>query len=346
MKELFSDLQNYWDRKRQDSIYVSIARGIILLAGGLLIAHGLRIQNYLVLILGLISIVFYIKLEYDKLKLEKDFPVKILDHLNAKSDLVEVKKDLIRKNRIDKYISKSIIALNGSTCPILFAPNDEICRQNLDKGLKEILRDLIQHLNYLLDIDESDYTFGVFINGYFKTIDTYIENTKLEEFGSFVVLRDDLGLEDQMPKDLTDITKSLDNTLTLHQTFIQTINHSKFVTECIDLDQIGHRIISAPVPSCTKTCDGIIFIIHQNQDEPIKDIENVLDIFGGIVSNWIAKYNSCVWDDFNRKKSKFLNQEIPEFCINEDDIVRCNVCFEDLRIEASEKILKYIESQN
>jgi len=329
MKQLYTQLQSYWDRKKKDSIYVSIARALILFAGGIIVTHGLREDNYLIVLLGIVCSGIYIKLEYDRLQLEKDFPIKILDHLNASSELEATKKDLKRKNRIDKFIAKSIEGLNNSTCPILFSPNDDICRQDLQIGLNKILQDLVQKMNYLLDIDESDFTMGVFINGYFKKIEAYQQDSKLEEFGSFVLLRDDFELEQFMPKDMTDITKSNGNILTLHKVFIQTINHSEYVTDCIDLGQIGHTIISAPIPSCTKNSDGIIFIIHQNQEVPIQDLENILQIFGGITSNWISKYNSCVWDDFNRKKSQFLNQEIPGFCVTEDDIIRCNVCYED-----------------
>lgn len=328
MKKLYQDIQNYWNRKKADSIYVSIIRAIILFAGGILITHGLRESSIMFGLIGVILTLLYTRLEYQRMKIEEDFPIKILDHLTASEELATSKKELKRKIIIDKYISNSIVGLNNSTCPVLFSPNSEICKQDLAIGLKDILEDIVQRINYVLDIDESEFTIGVFINGYFKKILDYKEGTKLEQHGSFFVLRDDLNLKNELPPDITDISKSYNNALNIHKTIIETINHSKYVTDCIDLNEIGHTIISSPIPSCSNTPDGVIFVLHQNQTTPIpSDLKEVLKIYGGLVSNWISKYNSCVWEDFERKKRKFYDVQENDLCIEVSDVITCSVCF-------------------
>src|SRR4051812_34378847 len=125
MKHLYQKLHGYFEFERSDNIIRSIFQSLVLLTSGALL--GLILADFSAtpikvswsnIILCLITVVIYVYLEHRRLRREKSFPVSILEHLNAASDLEEVKKQYNRKKKIDEYIDHSIQSLNSNTCPV------------------------------------------------------------------------------------------------------------------------------------------------------------------------------------------------------------------------------------
>lgn len=309
MNELYSKLDNYFKFEKSDSIIVSIIKSIILLVSGgyfgLIIKElnsSPQIINYVHITIFLLGISTFIYIEFKRLRKEKNFPISILNHLNATEELRILNEKYQRKSKIYEYIDLSIQSLNSNTCPVLSSETDNVlCHQDLNIGLKKVLNDLVERPNYFLDVDKTKFTVGT----YLKYILDKQNNTSLNPRNEKTfIFRDDLLLTELIPLSFEQINSTELESFQLQTAMLEVLNFDKFLCKQININSENYTIVCSPIPNVCEDCppEGIIFAIYKGSDNCQNDIDNVLLIFGRILSNWISKYNECVSrDDYSKK---------------------------------------------
>lgn len=320
MKDLYQKIQGYFDLERSDNIVRSIFQSLVLLTSGAFLGliltdlsatpSKVKWQN---IVLCLIATVAYVYLEYRRLRKEKSFPITILQHLNATSDLDEVRKQYNRKTKVDEYIDHSIRSLNSNTCPVSLPAEDfTICHQDLNAGLKNVLLDVVEKPHYVFDVDKSKFLVGTYLRKIYNPVPLMGEINAEEKF---FIFRDDFNFSDYFPFSLYTISDKPD-TFNIQTSIIESINLEKYVCKDVIFNNKHFTFISSPIPNVCESCppDGAIFCIYEGVEKCPSDIENVLLIFARIVSNWISKFNDCVLREKNpsqEKLSKRTEAEIP-----------------------------------
>jgi len=304
MKETYSKLQKYFAFDKQDAIFQSILKSLLLLIGGAFLGAFIRDLsastprfNWIFFLIVISALAIFIYLEVRRLKREKNFPLGILDHLTALYDLDELKKRYNRKVKIDEYIDKSIQSLNANTCPVVYMqPENQLCHQDLQAGLRNVIEDFIEKTHYFLDLDKSKFTVGVYLDNIYdpnsKPGDLNIEEKNF-------LFRDDLKLSDLIPDPLYGIEKENEERFNFQTALIKSYNLSKYLCTKIVVSDKPITLISSPIPNVCENCpaDGVIFCVFEGHDLCPTDVENVLLIQGRILSNWVSKFNDCVFKE-------------------------------------------------
>lgn len=316
MNGLYNKLENYFQFEKADAILISIAKSILLIISGAY--FGLFIKeinaepaeyNYNHLIFAIIGISICMYIEYRRLKKEKNFPVSILEHLKASEELQNLRNLYSRKNKIYEYIDNSIQSLNSNTCPILGVPENDLCHQDLSSGLLGVLSDLVERPNYFLNIDETKFTVGV----YLETVNDRNSNVgHLQYSEKFFILRDDLLLNDLFPESLFNMESEEEEYFQIQTAIMESKKFDKYLCKALKLTNRNLTIVCSPITNVCEDCppEGVIFTIYTEEKECSPDMENVFQIFGRIVSNWISKYNDCVRSSKNIKvEEKHIHKE-------------------------------------
>jgi hypothetical protein len=309
MNELYTKLDKYFRHEKSDSIFITIIKSLILLVSGGYFGLTIKelnsnpqiidIKHIGIVICGILSFVF---IEYRRLKKEKNFPISILNHLKATEELKNLKEKYVRKSKIYEYIDLSIQSLNSNTCPVLYSETENIlCHQDLNIGLKKVLNDLVERPNYFLEVDRTKFTIGTYI----KHILDKKSNTSLNPNNEKTfIFRDDLLLTELIPDSFDQINSTELESFQIQTAMLEVLNFDKFLCKQIEINSENYTIVCSPIPNVCEDCppEGIIFAIYKGTDNCQNDIDNVLLIFGRILSNWISKYNECISRDDKTKK--------------------------------------------
>lgn len=305
---LYEKLDKYFNYERVNSIFTTILKSIILLTCGGLFGYILReylVSGNIKIVVSLIFLLLlttYIVLETIRLSKERNFPIGILQHLKATEELQESKKKIERHNKVFEFIDNSIRSLNSNTCPIAFGePSNELCHQNLSDGLKGVLNDLVERTNYYFDVDKSKFTIGV-----------YLENIMLENNSNITqesknfIFKDDLRLVENSPIDSTHFNSENDLQFKILTKFLESISFSRYLEENINAENRNLLIICSPIPNVCESCPpiGVIYAIYEGCDRCSTDSENVMLINGRLLSNWISKYEDCLYKTYETQNEK------------------------------------------
>lgn len=300
MKDLYNKIEKYFQFEKSDSVFVTLFKSLVLLASGGYFGLILRELNsdpqvvsyrhIAFLILGLATFIY---IEYRRLKKEKNFPVTILEHLNAIEELKELKEKHSRKTKLYDFIDNSIQSLNSNTCPVILTPDNFLCHQDLELGLKSVLVDLVERPHYILDVDQTKFTIGTFIK------DILDKNSQIGQITSVektFIFRDDLNITHNLPQTPFQLNSEQVGSFQFQTALLEGLNFNKFLCKSIVLDNQPYTLVCSPIPNVCEACppDGIVFSLFKGTECCSTDIESVLLIFGRILSNWIAKYNDCV----------------------------------------------------
>ncbi|TCN59619.1 hypothetical protein D0809_06845 [Flavobacterium circumlabens] len=307
MNELYNKLETYFQFEKADSIVISISKSILLIISGAYFGLFLKeinsepaIYRFNHLIYAVIGVIICMYIEYRRLKKERNFPVSILEHLKASEELQNLRNLYSRKIKIYEYIDNSIQSLNSNTCPILGGSENDLCHQDLSSGLLGVLTDLVERPNYFLNIDETKFTVGVYLEN------IHDRNSKIGELQSsekFFILRDDLEINDQFPESLFNMESEEEEYFQIQTAIMESKKFDKYLCKRLTLSTRNLTIICSPITNVCEDCppDGVIFTIYTEEKQCSPDMENVFQIFGRIVSNWISKYNDCVRSSKNIK---------------------------------------------
>lgn len=313
MKDLYQKLENYYQFEKSDSVFITLFKSILLLTcGGFfgLILRELNTEpveiNWFHILFFLIGISIFTYIEYRRLRKEKNFPVSILQHLNASEELKDLRDKHSRKTKLYDYIDNSIQSLNSNTCPVTFEDDNFLCHQDLEQGLRSVLYDLIERPNYILNIDDTNFTVGTFVK---DILDKQSNVGQLTTTQKIFLFRDDLQIAEFLPENPYELNSEFEASFQFQTAILEGLSFNKFICKEFSIGEIKYSLICSPIPNVCENCppEGIIFCIYKNCEKCSVDIDSVLLIFGRILSNWISRYNDCVR---NEKKIKLSENHI------------------------------------
>lgn len=355
MKELLNNLNEIIDGKEEDTLMLSIIEAILLFVSGIAITYGINNSKTGFVIGGVCTLIGFIILKYKSLSKTTSTAKEIVNHLITKDDYDIVKYKYQRRIKLDEYIDNSIQSLNNSTCPIISKRKADVCDQNLQEGINNVLKDFIEKPGFFLNTHEPNYSIGLLINGVFERPQDYVQGQKIQLNDEILKLRDDLNIWHLIPKNMGDTSRYSGTTLSIFTQILSTNRNNNFVTNCIDINDIGHTLVTSPVLS---VCDGrqaagVLFILFPDQCDIPEDVEETIQILGRITSNWISKYNLCVIEHFEYLKAQSLSNEVDTWkqWLESEEIDCCSVCppkevlFEEMKSggHISEKAVEIIE---
>lgn len=321
MKDLYNKIENYFQFEKADSVYVTLFKSLLLLVSGGYFGLILRELNSDPQVINLKHIGFilvgistFLYIEYRRLRKEKNFPVTILEHLTATEELKTLKEKYSRKNKLYDFIDNSIQSLNSNTCPVMLTPDNFLCHQDLEAGLKNVLIDLVERPHYILNVDQAKFTVGAFIKELLDKNSPVEQTANLEQT---FVFRDDLNLINYLPENPYQLDTEQEGSFQFQTATLEVLNFNKFLCKTIVLDNQTFTLICSPIPNVCESCppEGIIFVIYKGTECCSKDIASVLLIFCRILSNWVAKYNDCVRREKHIKLNDIHNHkkvEVPK----------------------------------
>ncbi len=296
VKSLLKRIQDYFNFDQSDSIFRSIAKSLILVICGSFLGFIIKeIQtndiNFKHIIIFTCLLITYIYIEYRRLNKEKNFPITILEHLTATIELSNLSKNSARKEKIYEYIASSILSLNENTCPISNENENTFCQQDLKNGLETVLSDIINQTHYVLDINVSKFTVGIFLSDLW-VIDS--EGTFNKKDSAFI-FRDDLSITNYIPEQLSQNDEKDETNFLIQKSMQESLHFSHFTNQKIDSKNFKGNILCSPIVNVCEDCPpyGIIFCFYNGNHEIPNDVDGILLIYGRILSNWISKYIDC-----------------------------------------------------
>jgi hypothetical protein len=300
--------------------------GTIIVEGVLVIVIGVASNkveatfNYWTGILIACSLV-YIFLLTIKAAYQFKFPSSIVDELISKRQLEEKNKLFDRQKAINEYINSAIQGLNKQTCFIeIQSDREHLCDKELEFRLTELLQPIVSYTHVILDTStEKKFTIGIHLDAYQKFPNNYDDITIEEkEYGTtisdwesisdngLIILRDELGLVDLLPKRLVDEERISGASYEIQTAIKRTLNNLTFnIHDFTSNDKKYSIICSEILEVCSDDyVNGVLFIIHNQGIQFPNDVPEVLRIFNRVTANYVSKYNSCIVDEIISKKRK------------------------------------------
>lgn len=249
------------------------------------------------------------------------FPSSIVDELISKKQLEEKNKLFDRQKAINEYINSAIQGLNKQTCFIeIPSDREHLCDKELEVRLTELLQPIVSYTDVILDTStEKKFTIGIHLDAYQKFPNSY-DNITIEEteYGTsisdwepisdkgLIILRDELGLVDLLPKGLVDEERISGASYEIQTAIKRTLNNLTFNTHDFTYNDKKYSIICSEILEvCSDDyVNGVLFIIHNQGIQFPTDVPEVLRIFNRVTANYVSKYNSCIVDEIISKKKK------------------------------------------
>lgn len=300
--------------------------GTIIVEGILVIVIGVASNkveatfNYWTGILIACSLV-YIFLIAIKAAYQFKFPSSIVDELISRRQLEEKNKLFDRQKAINEYINSAIQGLNKQTCFIeIPSDREHLCDKELEVRLTELLQPIVSYTDVILDTStEKKFTIGIHLDAYQKFPNNYDDITiKETRYGTsisdwepisdegLIILRDELGLIDLLPKGLVDEVRISGASYEIQTAIKRTLNNLTFNTHDFTYNDKKYSIICSEILEvCSDDyVNGVLFIIHNQGIQFPTDVPEVLRIFNRVTANYVSKYNSCIVDEIISKKRK------------------------------------------
>jgi len=266
---------------------------------------GVDSYTWLLWLLG----VFYVILLALKIWAQKLCPPALVEELNAKVSLNQAKAEVARKETIDAYVAHAICALNKRTCAINSQVEDQLCNTAIVSGLVEVLDPLINTPQYILDCNKSKFTISTVIS-HLHALESPNAITA-DYIHSILNFRDDLEITGYLNANVLDESNLTGVSLQIQNLIRTARNDNKLCSGNITASGRKAFIICSPIPLVCEigAAGGVILMAHEGTCELPNDIENVLLIFGRIVSNWLSKYDDCVRDRVIKKNMQIQERE-------------------------------------
>ncbi|MDL2319662.1 hypothetical protein LJC45_00820 [Alistipes sp. OttesenSCG-928-B03] len=238
----------------------------------------------------IVSLLVYVVLKVINIVNSVKYPGSIVDELKAREELEENKKLFDRQNAVYEYIKGAVIGFNAITCKITDDDND-LCNQALKTGLNEVFANVANHSNVIFNAPlESDFTIGCYLDSYY----TYPD--EVSQRGVFII-KDDLDLNSCIPSDIMDIDNAQEATFEIQTSINICFNNASASETDFELSDRNYTIRTYPIYEvCCDNSIGVLFIVSQSGIEVPQDVADIIDIFNRIATNYLSRYNQCVWD--------------------------------------------------
>lgn len=268
------------------------------------------------IITGVAASIIYLPLLIIKVRTQWILPDQIFEHLEAKIELNAIKQELARKEAIDGFIDQAIKTLNSATCKIS-SIEDALCESAMSDGISAVLSPLINRTQIVLDCNTAKFTVGALVRHYQKS------NGEPEDVIEWLILRDDVGLGQEITTNPWSTRFSTGTALQIRQAFEIVLNENRIVECPLILKENTFQIVCSPIPLvCNESISGgVLCIIQECTKPPPKDVANILLIFGRIAANWLSKYDECIWNQYHDEKTSQTNSETSEKSNNKPAVV-------------------------
>ena len=215
-------------------------------------------------------------------------------------EALKLEKSKERNSLINDAISDTIVGLNSQTCTLHEKEDpfpeiiEKLCDKDVEDGLIRILSPFASEIYTIIQGHNPLITIGA----YFRNVAQ--EPTEVHESASdkamLFVIKDDNNIKSKVPSNLLEdsmITGDLQN---LQQLFETCLRNNRFVKSQITLFLENYSIIVSPIPfACDENdASGAVFLLLKNDVFP-NDIEKIIKIFTRLLTNWMYKYNNCVY---------------------------------------------------
>lgn len=217
----------------------------------------------------------------------------------AEIERIKVEKSKGRSGLINDAISKTIVGLNNQTCSLsareeIDEITNKLCDKDVEEGLTQILTPLIAEIYTIIEDEDSEILIGTYFNDIAQ--DRAGDNSLPPSIPYYITVKDDIGLKNRIPSTIVNDDSITGDLLKLQQIFETCLKNNRFVIQDIILFQESYKIVISPIPYVCDESDanGATMFILKNSDFP-KDFEKIIKIFNRLLSNWMYKYNSCVY---------------------------------------------------
>jgi hypothetical protein len=291
---LFDSLKKYVSRISW--LFTLLETAIALLLGGLVGAQISGQDHWKALA---VTAVVYLALLIAKFATQRLFPTAVVEELKSKRELELTEKQLARRDTLSGFIEHSITELNVQTCAISSETSPELCSQDLEQGLGQVLEPLISRTHYLCDCNASAFLVACFV--------TYQAPEPKGYVREYIVFRDDLAVGGMLKEDLLKDYTLKGSELDLQKVLQKAFNENALADGSFIHNGKTLRVSASPIPSVcdTSEADGLIILILPGCHSWPSDLGSTLRIFGTIVANWLSKYSECV---ANREDKKNENK--------------------------------------
>lgn len=294
--------------------------GTIVLEGILVILIGVasnKVTDEFNLWLGVLIFcsILYLLLAGLRAVYQIKFPGSIVEELDSKRKLELNEHTLDRQKLINDYINQVIGKLNSQTCIIGLQGDENLCDQELQVRLNDLLNPVIKNSNIILDSPKAQsITLGLYLSFYRKfprnyndlkyieidddRIDLHQDSHELITDKGILILEDDLNLIRYLPKDLLENNDVQGESLEIQSTIRRSFNNNQFFRHNFVSEGNNFTIICSEIPEvCSEDPTGVMFVIVKADCVCPDDLPYIFKIFNRLTSNYVYKYNDCIISD-------------------------------------------------
>ena len=255
----------------------------------------------------ILSIIVLIITYYRRFNFLRKFPHSLVESVQRDVEqkdlelrISEFEKEKERMIVITNSISDTIGGLNDHTCTLnakidpLEEVTEKLCDSDVKEGLIKILSPFLKEIYSIVQSHSVKITLGVF----FEELAQDLRNKENWEYALpiLTIIKDENNLETQIPSDIMRNKNASGDLLKLQQILETCVRNNRFVNTENDLFGESFKIAASPIPlACNeKYSSGSSLIIIRGAIFP-NDLDRIMMIFNKILSNWVYKYNQCVY---------------------------------------------------
>jgi len=260
----------------------------------------------------LVSILIYAAIKLFKIINDSIFPEQATDSISKSYELTKSKTQNIRKDTINESFTQTLRVLNNTTCDYLNdSVSDDLVKSTVEDGLRVLLKSFLNNLNTILEIDNSKYTVGAYIQNLLimpEESNRVGEGENIPTIDGLYIIEDSLNVEQIcIPRDLFATTEHPDCVVDIKANLQKAMNKKGFHS--------GHFIESEcdfsincnyiPVYCNEEEVAGCLFIVSEKLNKTPYDLKSILDVYCRIISNWIMNRENCVVSKVNHVVSNY-----------------------------------------
>ena len=236
----------------------------------------------------------------------KTFPGSIADEFKSERELDGLKKDSDRQKVFGEFIVMSLHRLNSGTCALNYDPDTHLCDTGIQVGISNLIEPIIKNANFLLKTTNTEFTVGIYLDNYSSLVNC------LEDERGVIILEDALQKEDLKYKDLFHDAYLDGEQLQIQIGLKYSFSNKKYYSNTYEVGVGKYTIICSPFSYACNENDtlGVLFFVSKEIKEIPVDVDTKLRIFGGVISNWIYRYNQCINERCSRKKEEHVPEPI------------------------------------
>ena len=317
-KKTIENLERWIKVIHQSTYFVVILEVVIVLIIGVASSNVTSADNSSFWLILLISLgIVYLVLSIIKFAYTKSFPLSIVNELTAEKDLELAESAIERKDAINRYISKTVIDLDKTSCNIIFPEEEQkeegywvkYSDKDFETQLTSVMKTFNDSLTVLLNTSNINFTTGVYVE-HFRGFDK--EGKQKGNRGVFT-LRDDYNFKkDGKLKSLMTQTTVRNGALAIQNAIRNSFNNGEFYKNTFQYGKNEVMIICSNISDLKnpENQKGVFFIYTKKINSLPDDIESVLNMFSNLISHWLELYDYKLMQEQIKILTEKANEDI------------------------------------